>query len=124
MRATLVAALAPSVTDVFVCAMATPRARMSRARAPVSRASVTEIRGQPAWRHRRAAQDRERAHEHLDAGRLQILAQLAVHREDDERPVARRVQPGREQRELAVGAVAPRRGVQVQDGPRQLRALP
>jgi hypothetical protein len=47
MRAIRPAAAPPSVTDVFVCTSATPRARAKRARAPASRATAPAIAASP-----------------------------------------------------------------------------
>ncbi|HWC87744.1 MAG TPA: hypothetical protein VG388_14495 [Solirubrobacteraceae bacterium] len=73
-------------------------------------------RRQPARREQRPAHDRERADEDLDAGIGEVAGELATVGKDDERRIAGAVEPGGDERELAVRAVAAARGMQQQDG--------
>jgi hypothetical protein len=52
----------------------------------------------------------------LDPGGLEIGTQLAVLGQNDDRPVPVRVKSSCDQVKLAVGSVAARRGVNVEDG--------
>ena len=78
--------------------------------------------GQAAWRHQLAPQDRQRPGQDLDAGAAEVVGERALEREQDERLGALRVQPGGEEAQLAVGAVAAGRGVDEQDAARVARA--
>ena len=73
---------------------------------------------EPGRVHQLAAQHAQRPREHLDAGPLELVRELAAIREHDDRLIARAVEPGGDQRELAIGSVAPARGVDQQDGAR------
>ena len=71
-----------------------------------------------AWVCQHSPDDAHAMHHHLDPGRLEIGAERAVLRDDNQRPVSVRVKAGGDQLELAVRAVAARRGVDVQNGAR------
>ena len=68
---------------------------------------------EPARVHQAAAHDCQRTRIDGDAGGLKDLGERAALRQHDGGAVA--AQPGREQRELAIGAVAAGRGVQIED---------
>src|SRR5204862_5541764 len=88
---------------------------VSRADEAGKRASVASDAADEAQvSDRGAPHDPERTDEDVDIA--EVVHEGPVVRQHDQRAVTLPVQPARDERELTVGPVAPRRGVEVEDG--------
>ncbi len=67
--------------------------------------------------HQRASQDGERPDEHVDARVTEVVGERPVVRKHRQGHVALRIEPRGDRVELAVGSVAARGAVEVEDGP-------
>ena len=112
----------PSTTEVLECTSASSgggsAVRARARRAPPAAATAAAPRALAA----RGGARRAAATTTSTPASRRSAASAPVRREHDQRPVALAVEPGRDQLQLAVGAVAPARGMDEQDARR--RALP